>query len=69
MPKYVYEEFNRRETEAIEKLLSDEEKWVEESGAFRDLIQQEAEKIRLGNDMKGKCSICKQFSILSRITN
>ena len=55
--------------ERIYTVLSNEEKWAEESGAFRDLIQQEAEKIRLGNDMKGKCSICKQFSIFSRITN
>ena len=53
--------------ERIYSIIANEEKWGKESAAFKDLIQQEIDKIHLGNEMKGKCTICKQFSILSKI--
>ena len=53
--------------ESIYSIIANEEKWRKESAAFRDLIQQEIYKINLGNDMEGKCTICKQFRILSKI--
>ena len=53
--------------ERIHSIISNEEKWGKKSAAFKDLMQQEINKIHLGNDMKGKCNICKQFSILSKI--
>jgi hypothetical protein len=53
--------------ERIYSMIANEKKWGKEGAEFKDLIQRESEKILLGNDMKGKCTICKQFSILSRI--
>jgi len=53
--------------ERIYSIIANEEKWGKESAAFKDLIQQEIDKIHLGNERKGKCTICKQFSILSKI--
>ena len=55
--------------ERIHSIIEHEELWEIEISIFRNLIQQESEKILLGNDMKGKCTICKQFSILSKIFN
>ena len=53
--------------ERIYSIIANEEKWGKESAAFKDLIQHEIDKIHLGNEMNGKCTICKQFSILSKI--
>ena len=53
--------------ERIYSIIANKEIVEEGSAVFRDLIQQEIDKIYLGNDMEGKCTICKQFSILSKI--
>jgi hypothetical protein len=51
----------------IYSIIANEKKWGKEIIDFKDSIQQESDKIHLGNDMKGKCTICRQFSILSKI--
>jgi len=47
----------------IEKILSDRDEWGKENDRFQSLIEQEAEKVRLGEIMKGKCDVCRKFDI------
>jgi len=50
----------------IYSIFENTQRWEKERTDFSALINQEIDKIRLGKDMKGYCSICTQFGILSR---
>ena len=53
--------------ERIHSIIVNEKKLIIETANLAESITSESEKISLGEDMKGTCSICKHFSIFSKI--